>query len=89
MKKGKIIMNAIAVSTVVGGALACSETATTAQKGDLCLYQLNGNMCPFVAFVNNGITAVSNAHIRTSDGSCPPQVPVNLCTETVNVGIDP
>jgi hypothetical protein len=89
MKKGKIITNAIAVFTVVSSAVACSKTTTQAIAGELCLYQLNGNMCPLLAFVGNGITAVPNAHIRANDGTCPPQVPATVCTEIVNVGINP
>jgi hypothetical protein len=88
MKNGKTIITAIAVFTVVGSALACKKTIEV-KMGDLCLYQRNGNMCPFFAFVSNGITAIPNAHIQANDGECPPQVPVNLCTETVNVGINP
>jgi hypothetical protein len=89
MKKGKTIITAIAVFTVVGSALACKKVATTATIGDLCLYQKNGDMCPFLAFVSNGITAIPNAHIQVNDGGCPPQVPVARCNETVNVGINP
>lgn len=89
MKKGKTIINAIAVFTVVSSALACNKSTIKALSGDLCLYQRNGNMCPFLAFVGNGITAVPNAHIRANDGTCPPQVSATLCNEVVNVGINP
>lgn len=86
MKKVKHIMAAIAVFAVVGSSLGLSANS---KRASLCLYQRNGNLCPVTRIVNNGPTAIPNAHIRTNNGACPSAVSTTLCTRTVFVNIEP
>jgi hypothetical protein len=86
MKQVKRIMTAVAVFAVVGSSMALSANS---KRASLCLYQRNGNMCPISRIVNNGVTAVPNAHIRTNNGACPSRVALTLCTRTVFVNIEP
>lgn len=86
MKKVKHIVAAIAVLAVVGSSLGLSASS---KRASLCLYQRNGNLCPVTRIVNNGPTAIPNAHIRTNNGACPGAVSTTLCTRTVFVNIEP
>jgi hypothetical protein len=86
MKRVKHIMTAVAVFAVVGTSLGLSANA---KRASLCLYQRNGNMCPITRIVNNGITAVPNAFLRTNNGACPSSTPLTNCNKTVFVNIEP
>lgn len=89
MRKMKQIFTAIAVVAVVGSSLGLSANTSNAKRASLCLYKRNGNMCPFTRFANNGLTQISQAHIRTNSGNCPSAVAATLCTRTVNVQVEP
>lgn len=89
MRKIKLIIAAVAVVAVVGSSLGLSANTSNAKRASLCLYKRNGGMCPFTRFANNGLTQITQAHIRTNNGNCPSAVTPSLCIRTVNVQVEP
>jgi hypothetical protein len=79
MKKVKIMLSAIVVLTVVGGALAFK-----AKTDEFCLYQIEGTTCPSINILESYNGTLSNGNQTVRDISdCPTQVPKSECTVTV------